>query len=123
MVVFEVSRRDAMIFRMEDSSIRSSPSFEVGRMAIGADEGTDAGVIEGVEVTDFALTEARSEAAANASVEITGAFCGCLVAERTSLLTMRPAGPVPTISESLIPVSDATLRASGDALTRPGGVP
>lgn len=114
MVVFEVRSRDAMILRMELSSIRSSPSFATGTMAWGAGAvGAGAGAV----VLDF--IEAASAAAAFASEEgLDGDLAGVVEAFWTSLLTMRPAGPVPVSPARLTPSSAAILRAKGEALSR-----
>ena len=95
--------------------MRSSPSLATGCIAAGTAAAAGAGA-DAAEVR--ALTAWESFAAAVAAWE------GCLVAEpedapSTSAFTIRPAGPVPDTFERSTPFSSATLRARGEAFTRP----
>src|SRR6478752_4200729 len=120
MVTFEVRRRDAMILRIELSSIRSSPSFATGLIAwtgVAAGAGATAVVLD--------LTEAARPAAAVASDDgaAEGVFAAVLEAAVTSLSTIRPPGPVPVTLERFTPSSAAILRARGETFWRsPEGV-
>src|SRR5688572_11841289 len=104
MVVFEVRRREAMILRIELSSILSSPSLATATIAwAGA----------GAGAADLDSIDAASAAAADASDEGVVVFTGELAAVWTSFLTILPAGPDPEICVRSTPRSAATLRASG----------
>ncbi len=52
-----------------------------------------------------------------------GAVCGSGWKRSTSSATIRPSGPLPRTCASSIPFSRASRRASGEALTRPSGLP
>ena len=112
MVVFEVRRRDAIILRIELSSILTSPSFAVGMIANGE------GVVTVDAETDFVLIEFASAAAAVASDDGAGDFAIDFENASTSFLTMRPAGPDPVSVLMSMLRSAAIFRARGEILIR-----
>src|SRR5690606_13500812 len=74
-------------------------------------------------VTGTSSTSAAGATGANVGAARPGAAAagaaGAATAASTSRLMMRPPGPVPFTLARSIPASRASLRASGDALTRP----